>query len=46
MLIAVVVALVLTALVWIMTVDADCTVQLDSALDDEYFGLSYKDLSV
>ena len=26
-----------------MTVDADCTVQLDSALDNKYFSLNYKD---
>ena len=28
----------------IMTVDADCTVQLDSALDNKYFSLNYKDV--
>ena len=29
-----------------MTIDANCTVQLDSALDNKYFSLHYEGLSV
>ena len=31
---------------WIMIVNADCTVQLDLPLDNKYFDQNYKDLSV
>ena len=29
-----------------MTINADCTVSLDSMWDNKYFDLNYKDLSV